>query len=43
LLDEAPHGTLAPSTMGGSDQPSRLLPSPLRPAMTATLCWQPAV
>ena len=37
LLDEAPHGLTRAFNVGGSDQPSLLLPSLLRPAMVVTL------
>ena len=37
LLDEAPHDLTLAFNVGGSDQPSPLLPSLLRPAMVVTL------
>jgi hypothetical protein len=37
LLDEAPHDLTLAFNVGGSDQPSPLLPSLLRPAMIVTL------
>jgi hypothetical protein len=37
LLDEAPHDLTRAFNVGGSDQPSPLLPSLLRPAMVVTL------
>jgi hypothetical protein len=37
LLDEAPHGLTHAFNVGGSDQPSPLLPSLLRPAMVVNL------
>jgi hypothetical protein len=36
-FDKAPHGLTRAYQMGGSDQPSLLLPSLLRPAMVVTL------
>jgi hypothetical protein len=37
LLDEAPHDLTHAFNVGGSDQPSPLLPSLLRPAMVVNL------
>jgi hypothetical protein len=37
LLDEAPHRLTRAFNVGGSDQPSPLLPSLLRPAMVVTI------